>query len=227
MKIESGTTVLDVACGAGRFTRRMGEMGAHVVAFDFSERFIERAKQRTPADVTNIEYHVANATNEAQLLAFGPKRFDGAEATMALMDIADIGPLFRALAQLLKPGGWFVFSVMHPCFETAERRMFIEMEEDGQGRIRRRGGMTVLKYLTPCSTLGEGIVGQPEPQHYFYRPLSVLFAGGFESGFVVDGLIEPAFESGRGDGRSLSTDNIPEIPPILVARMRLAPDQEG
>ncbi len=227
VKIEPGTTVLDVACGAGRFARRMAGMGAHVVAFDFSERFIERAKQRTPADVTNIEYHVGDATNEAQLLAFGPKRFDGAVATMALMDVADIAPLFQALAQLLKPGGWFVFSVMHPCFETAERRMFIEMDEDSQGRIRRRGGVTVLKYLTPCSTLGEGIVGQPEPHHYFHRPLSVLFAAGFKSGFVVDGLLEPGFEPGRGDGRSLGTENMPEIPPILVARMRLVPGQSG
>jgi SAM-dependent methyltransferase len=220
-------TILDVACGAGRFTRRMAERGAHVVAFDFSERFIERAKQRTPANVTTIEYHVADATDEQQLLAFGPKRFDGAVATMALMDIADIGPLFRALAQLLKPGGWFVFSLMHPCFETAERRLFMELDEDDQGRIRRRGGVTILKYLTPCRTLGEGIVGQPEPQYYSFRPLSVLFEAGFESGFVVDGLIESAFEPGRGDGRSLDTANMPEIPPVLVARMRLAPDRGG
>lgn len=221
VKIEPGTTVLDVACGAGRFTRRMAELGAHVVAFDFSERFIERAKQRTPAGVTNIEYHVADATDEQQLLAFGKGRFDGAVATMALMNIAEIEPLFRALATLLKPGGWFVFSVMHPCFDTAERRLFMELGEDDQGRMRRRGGVTILKYITPCSALGEGAFGQPEPHHYFYRPLSVLFEAGFESGFAIDGLIEPAFKPGRGDGRSLSTDNIPEIPPILAVRMRL------
>jgi len=226
-KIEPGMMILDVACGAGRFTRRMAEMGAHVVAFDFSERFIERAKQRTPADVTNIEYHVADATDEAQLLEFGAGRFDGAMATMALMDTADIKPLFRALAALLKPGGWFVFSVLHPCFETAERRLFMELTEDDEGRMRRRGGVTVLKYLTPCSTLGEGSPGQPEPHHYFFRPLSVLLAAGFESGFVLDGLAEQAFEPGRGDGRALSTDNMPEIPPILVARMRLASAQAG
>jgi len=222
VKIEPGMTILDVACGAGRFSRRMAELGAHVVAFDFSERFIERARQRTPAELTNIEYHVADATDEQQLLAFGAERFDGAVATMALMDVADIGPLFRALATLLKPGGWFVFSVLHPCFQGAQRRLFIEMEEDGEGRIAFRSGVAVMRYLTPRAYRGEGIVGQPEPQYYFDRPLSVLFAAGFENGFVVDGLVEPAFEPGRGDGRSLGTENMPEIPPILVARMRLA-----
>jgi 2-polyprenyl-3-methyl-5-hydroxy-6-metoxy-1,4-benzoquinol methylase len=221
IRIEPGVTILDVACGAGRFSRRMAELGAHVVAFDFSERFIERARQRTPDSMTTIEYHVADATDEQQLLAFGAERFDGAVATMALMDIADITPLFRALARLLKPGGWFVFSVLHPCFETAGRRLFMELTEDSEGRMRRRGGVTVLRYITPCSALGEGIMGQPEPHHYFYRPLSVLFAAGFESGFVVGGLIEAAYPPGRGDGRALSTDNIPEIPPILAVRMRL------
>ena len=39
-----GETILDVACGAGRFARRMVELGADVVAFDFSEQFIKRAK---------------------------------------------------------------------------------------------------------------------------------------------------------------------------------------
>jgi len=222
VKIEPGTMILDVACGAGRFTRRMAELGAHVVAFDLSERFIERAKQRTPAGMTSIEYHVADATDEAQLLAFGKGRFDGAVATMALMDIADIEPLFRALAQVLKPGGWFVFSVMHPCFQPAGRRMFTQMQEDNEGRITFRSGVTITQYLTPRAHLGEGIMGQPEPHYYFSRPLSVLLASGFECGFVLDALVEPSFERGQGDGRSVNSKNMPEIPVILVARMRLA-----
>ena len=221
VKIEPGTTILDVACGAGRFTRRTAELGAHVVAFDFSERFIERAKQRTPADVTNIEYHVADATDEQQLLAFGKGRFDGAVATMALMDIADIVPLFRVLAQLLKPGGWFVFSVLHPCFQGAGRRLFTELAAHNEGRITFRSGVTITQYMTPRAHLGESIMGQPEPHYYFTRPLSVLLASGFESGFVLDALVEPAFEPGRGDGRSVDSKNMPEIPVILAVRMRL------
>ncbi|MBN1918150.1 MAG: class I SAM-dependent methyltransferase [Verrucomicrobia bacterium] len=221
IRIESGTTILDIACGAGRFSRRMAELGGHVVAFDFSERFIARAKQRTPAEMTNVEYHVADATDEAELLKFGAQRFDGAVATIALMDIADVGPLFRALARLLKPGGWFVFSVLHPCFQGAQRRLFTEMDDDGEGRITFRSGVAIMQYLTPRAHLGEGIMGQPEPHYYFTRPLSVLFAAGFESGFVLDGLIESAFEPGRGDGRSVTSKNMPEIPVILAARMRL------
>ena len=55
LQVSPGEVILDVACGAGRFARRMAELGAYVVAFDFSERFIARAKQRTPPDMKNIE----------------------------------------------------------------------------------------------------------------------------------------------------------------------------
>src|SRR5512136_1547294 len=47
LQIQEDELVLDVACGNGNFARRMAEMGARVVAFDFSQTFIERARQRT------------------------------------------------------------------------------------------------------------------------------------------------------------------------------------
>ena len=42
LELQPGETVLDVACGAGRFARRMADLGADVVAIDQSERFINR-----------------------------------------------------------------------------------------------------------------------------------------------------------------------------------------
>ena len=47
LALQPGERVLDVACGAGRFARRMAASGAQIVAFDHSERFIERARLRT------------------------------------------------------------------------------------------------------------------------------------------------------------------------------------
>ena len=221
LDIQPGDTVLDIACGAGRFGRRMAELGAHVVAFDFSERFIERAKKRTPPDLKNIEYHVIDATDKSQLLSFGTHRFDGAVATMALMDMVTIEPLMSALPELLKPGGWFVFSICHPCFDPPETVKFAEMfETDGKTAIRQ--GIKISRYLTPDARKIEGIASQPEKQFFFHRPLSVIFNTAFKCGFVIDGFEEPKFRQTGDDKRRLMWRNIPDIPPVLAVRMRLA-----
>ena len=46
LDVGAGDTILDAACGAGRFARRMAELGARVVAFDHSAEFIARARVR-------------------------------------------------------------------------------------------------------------------------------------------------------------------------------------
>ena len=154
----AGQMILDIGCGAGRFARRMAEMGASVVAFDFSERFIKRARQRTPADMP-IEYHVADGTDYPRLLEFGAGRFDQAVATMNLMDMTEVEPLFRALATLLKPNGHFICTICHPCFQPPEMVRFAEMSENEAG-LTRQNGIKISHYLTPTPFLGIGIVGQ-------------------------------------------------------------------
>jgi len=215
-----GTVILDIACGAGRFTRRMAKLGADIVAVDFSERFIQRARERTPPELSNIDYRVADASNPDALLALGKVRFDGAVATMALMDMACVEPLLATLPHLLKPGGWFVFSVMHPCFQSPGDSRFAE-SSDANGEYRVRTGVKVSHYLTPKAHKGIGIIGQPEPQWYFHRPLHVLLNAAFRHGFVVDGFEEPRLEPGEDDQRYLNWRHLSELPPILVVRLRL------
>jgi len=216
----AGAEILDVACGAGRFARRMAELGGSVVAFDFSERFIARARERTAADVGNIDYHVIDATDEEQLLSLGTNRFDVAVATMALMDMSTLDPLVGALRTMLKPEGRFVFSVLHPCFPPGEAGRFME-ETTADGRCATRTGVKVTRYLSPATTRGEGIVGQPEPQYYFHRPLSLLLRPAFEHGFVVDRIEEPAFQERAPQDVASQWHRMSEIPPVLLVRMRI------
>ena len=75
LDLKPGERVLDVACGNGPFARRMAQAGAEVVAFDFSERFIAWARRRSAETGDTIEYHVLDATDEAQLLTLGERRF--------------------------------------------------------------------------------------------------------------------------------------------------------
>ena len=207
--------------------RRIAAGGARVVAFDASEAFIARARERTPADA-GIEYHVADASRPDALLAFGANRFDKAVCTMAIMDMPEIEPLFATLPRLLIPGGTFVFSVLHPCFLSAPNVRVAEIEDDQTGRGVVRSAVKVSGYLTPSARRTEGISGQPEPHWCFHRPLSTLFALGFAAGFVIDGLEEPRLPDPPA-GSGLSWRDLPDIPPILAVRMRrgLASDTMG
>ena len=94
LAISPGDQILDVACGAGRFARRMAGLGGRVIAIDNSSEFIERARLRTPNE-SSIEYHVADATNTAAMLNFGIGRFDKAVCTMALWTCRRSSHFFR------------------------------------------------------------------------------------------------------------------------------------
>ena len=95
----------------------------------------------------------------------------------------------------------FVFSVIHPCFHSAAIQRFAELHEEEAGRHVMRTGVKVSSYLSPFARKSEGIIGQPEPQWLFHRPISALFRSGFEAGFVVDGFEEPGFPGRRHQRR--------------------------
>jgi len=94
----------------------------------------------------------------------------------------------------------------------------------GAGRFTRRmatlGARKVSSYLKPFTRKTEGIIGQPRPQYYFHRPLQMLLDLGFRAGLVIDGLEEPGLGKEPPPRAGLSWDHMPDIPPILVARMR-------
>ena len=217
-----GQTILEIACGNGVFARRLARLGAQVVATDFSEQLLARASARSSEHAAQIEYRLVDATSEEQLLALGAGRFDAAVANMALMDIATLEPLVAALGHLLKPGGRFVFSVCHPCFNSGSQHMLLE-QEDREGEVVTTYAVKISQYLSLGPHKGLAVVGQPVPQYYFDRPLHVLFNSFFRAGFALDGLEEPAFgPEVQGRSRSLGWDgSFKEIPPVLAARMRL------
>jgi 2-polyprenyl-3-methyl-5-hydroxy-6-metoxy-1,4-benzoquinol methylase len=224
LALKTGERVLDIACGAGRLARRMAGMGAAVTAIDQAERFLNRARERTKENCDRIEYLKLDATDRAAILSLGKGRFDAAVCTMALMDMSSITPLISALPTLLKPQGRFVFSVTHPVFNSGTARHIAEQyEQDGEMIVK--SGITVTDYAGSFCYKGFGIPGQPEPQHYFHRPISLLFNTCFKYGFFLDDIEEPVFPEGLQSGTDspLAFSQMPAIPPVLLARMVLRP----
>lgn len=217
LDVKAGEQLLDVACGNGQFSRRLAELGAQVVATDFSAALIERAKARTTS--SRITYKVVDATDEAQLLALGIDQFDAAVCNMALQDIADIAPLFRAVRRLVKPGGRFVFTLTHPAFNLAQT-VFVEERAEVAGEMVYTRALKLSHYLTERTDEGMGAPDEPTGHLYFHRPLHALLNAAFGAGWKADGIEEPSFPEGSLGGRRLSWVEFSEFPPVLAVRLR-------
>lgn len=103
----AGETILDAACGTGRYTVPIAERGAVVIGLDFSTEMLAIARRRLPA----TEFH---ATDLTKPLPFLPHHFDAILCAQALKHIPDLGLVMREFARVLRPGGRVVFSVTHP-----------------------------------------------------------------------------------------------------------------
>lgn len=220
LALQPGERVLDVACGNGPFSRRMARTGAEVVAFDFSERFIARARERSAEAGDGIAYHVLDATDEVALRTLGERSFDAAVCNMGLMDMVDIAPLMSALAHLLRPGGRFVYAIPHPCFHSTATSIVGE-QVDEHGDLVTHWSVRVRDYLGLRAQRGIGIIGQPQPHWYFDRPLGAIFGACFASGFALDGFEELPIPPREEEPRPFSFETVPGIPIALIARMRL------
>lgn len=212
LTITPGERVLEFACGNGNLARRLAQLGASVLACDFSEKLLERAKTRTTNPQGSIEYRLIDATSAAQINSLGEHCFDAVVVSMGLQDIEDIEPLISSLRRLLRAKGRFVFSITHPCFNSLETQWI------------NRKGILVTDYLQPF--VGESIAkpGQPKPHPFFHRPLWHLFGICFQAGLVLDGLLEPVPPAQVQASKLEQWEHQTRIPYFLITRWRLKQD---
>ena len=112
-----GLSGLDVGCGEGHNTRMVAARGARMQDVDISEAFVRHAEEAERDDPIGIRYERASAAE----LPFDDASFDFATAFMSLMDIPETGRVLAEVLRVLRPGGFFQFSISHPCFDTPHR----------------------------------------------------------------------------------------------------------
>ncbi len=111
-----GETILDAACGTGRYTVAIAEQGAVVTGLDFSVEMLAVARRRMPG----TEFHAADLTEP---LPFLSHQFDAVLCAQALKHIPDLGIVTREFARVLRRGGRVVFSVTHPAMTWDDYEM--------------------------------------------------------------------------------------------------------
>lgn len=214
-----GKRILEIACGNGQFARRLARLGAQVLAVDASAAMLACARRRARTGSTGVEFRQVDATDRRALRRLAGSPYDAIVASMAFMDMVDLGPLAKVAPELLVPDGRLVFTVCHPSFNQTGARQVLDQWDEGGTLVERRS-VAVSEYLTVRRARGLAMVGQPVPQWYFERPLSELLRPFLAAGFVLDGIEERAFRTHRSGGRPLSWLTFSEIPPLLGVRLR-------
>jgi SAM-dependent methyltransferase len=108
-----GLHVLDVACGHGRLSRELARRDAVVTGVDLSAALLSKARAIEHSRPLGVVYVHADAA-AAPMLA--DASFDAVTCSFGLMDIDDLPGAVSTVARVLRPGGLFAFSLLHPCF---------------------------------------------------------------------------------------------------------------
>jgi ubiquinone/menaquinone biosynthesis C-methylase UbiE len=170
------TRLLDVPCGQGRVARELVRRGATVVAVDISEALLERARAAEGENAIGITYLRADVT-EADALA--GEAFDTVVCNYGLSDIDDIDGMLDMVARVLRPGGAFVFSILHPCFPGWGEDVSASWPRGGyyeEGWWRAEGSSSDLRRQVGSN----------------HRMLSTYLNALVSRGFVIERVAEPA-----------------------------------
>jgi ubiquinone/menaquinone biosynthesis C-methylase UbiE len=97
---------LDAACGTGRQSLVLAELGHRVVGIDGTPEMLELAHARVPS----AEFRAGSLTD----LPVEGGSFDLAVCSLALTHLDDPAPAIAELARVVRPGGRVVISDVHP-----------------------------------------------------------------------------------------------------------------
>jgi len=205
-----GLRILDLGCGNGYLSRRFSRAGAKVVAIDASAPIVERARARESQEPLGIEYRVADA---ARLDFLRDGSFDLVACNMALMDMEDAGAAIGEVGRVLRPGGRFVASLSHPCFDQGPSSSWLTERLYRSTKVWRK----IEKYREPFA---DEIPWQVAPGQIvtttgYHRPLSWYARDLREASLLIQSLEEPSpspeFVEGSSEGPYIA-----QIPVHLV-----------
>jgi SAM-dependent methyltransferase len=196
-----GRRILDAGCGHGYLSRMLAARGARVTGVEPAQALFDYATEKEAAQPLGIRYVQADLCRLPDL--GGP--FDAVVATMVLLDIPDWTGAMKACAGALAPGGLFVFSVNHPCFE----QLAPSWREHGEYRVREY----FAEYEIP------GPYGAS-----FHRTLSAYLNELGRLGCQLRELAEPALDPATAAAAGNGAEAYAHLPNFLVvaARKQLA-----
>lgn len=180
-----GLDVFDAGCGNGYLSRLLARRGARVQGQDISRRFIQLAEEQEQRDPLGIAYRKGSIVD---LSHFPDGRFDIVVSNLVIQDVKDYRKAIREIARVLRPGGRFVFSIVHPAFGSPPVRGWVQEPRDSN-RNEDRLYVKVDRYFERAAERW-GFGDLPRSTS-FHRPLRDYFETLGKAGFLVRHLEEP------------------------------------
>lgn len=171
---------------------------------DVSERLLDLARRYEREEPLGIPYLI----DDARTLANQPStEFDGVVCNMSLMDIPDLAGTFGSVSRVLRPGGWFVFSVVHPICGTPGSPWWAK--EDGE-----IVGVEVRDYFAEGHWRRDNPGGIRAKLGAYHRTIGTYVNELVRSGLTLERLMEP-----KATGRYAEIAPVHrDVPAALVAR---------
>lgn len=207
----TGKHICDLACGQGRVSRYLADQGAHIVGIDISAKLLEIARRYEEDLPRAITYLHADAQS---LDSENVGRFDGVICSMALMDIPDLALTIKSVTHILQSDGWFIFSILHPCFHTSQSGE----SDSSEGVVR-----TIGSYFVEGHWRSDTRTGPPGKVGAYHRTLSTYINALSDAGLIVERMSEPRANNSLNDSLSLTSLKRPvwaQVPAVLVVRCR-------
>ena len=109
LKGQRFPSILEIGCGTGKNTEFLAEIGDSVLAFDFSERMIAKAREKATA--SHVRFEMADIT---QPWSCSNASFDLITCNLVLEHIENLNHIFAESARTLRSGGKFLVNELHP-----------------------------------------------------------------------------------------------------------------
>jgi len=138
----AGLDVLDAGTGTGRHALRLAARGARVVAVDFSDQMLAKARAKRGADLVRFENH-----DLTRPLPYVDASFDRVLSALVLEHVPDVTGFLRELGRVTRPDGSIVVTAMHPAMFLRGVSARFRHEETGEFLRPRSYVMQLSDYV--------------------------------------------------------------------------------